>query len=153
MVDINDMWDDEEDMLMHGGNAARKHKSKHDDTPLPITETHFTPGPWWFEEDCDELVIVGPRKGCIRNGKNPAWEMCKIDNSCMWDEGKTEFEDRANAELIAAAPDLYAVLEMMTEHYVELAGCGDCGRWDPEKESEVISARSTLSKARGETNG
>jgi len=126
-----------------------------------MAETHYTPGPWWFEEDCDELVIVGPRKGCIRNGKNPAWEMCKIDNSCMWDEGKTEFEDRANASLIAAAPGLYAALEdactsLMIVSEQALDASKTDARWlgvYEKLQPHIKAGRSALSKARGETNG
>lgn len=44
------------------------------------------------------------------------------------------------------AEELAAKLRMMTEHYVELAGCGDCGNWNPEEEPEVIEARALLAK-------
>jgi hypothetical protein len=37
-------------------------------------------------------------------------------------------------------------LAMMIEHYVRLAGCGDCGNWNPEEEPEVIAARNALAK-------
>lgn len=53
----------------------------------------------------------------------------------------------ANARLIAAAPELLEQLHKMTEHYVRLAGCGDCGNWNPEEEDEVIAARATIAKA------
>jgi hypothetical protein len=56
----------------------------------------------------------------------------------------------ANARLIAAAPELVEALRMMTEHYVGLAGCGDCGNWNPEEEEEVIAARALLAKIDGE---
>ncbi len=39
---------------------------------------------------------------------------------------------------------LVKALEVMTEHYVQLAGCGDCGFWEPEEEDEVIEARKAL---------
>lgn len=53
----------------------------------------------------------------------------------------------ANARLIAAAPELLEALRGMTEHYVRLAGCGDCGNWNPEEEPEVIAARAAIAKA------
>ena len=48
--------------------------------------------------------------------------------------------------------DLVDCLSDMTEHYVQLAGCGDCGFWDPEQESEVIAARKMIAayRKRGE---
>lgn len=56
----------------------------------------------------------------------------------------------ANAHLLAASKKLYEALEAMTEHYVDLAGCGDCGHWNPEEEEQVINSRATLKQARGE---
>lgn len=44
--------------------------------------------------------------------------------------------------------DLVDCLDDMTKHYVELAGCGDCGFWDPEQELEVIAARKMIAKHR-----
>ena len=44
--------------------------------------------------------------------------------------------------------DLVDALSDMTEHYVSLAGCGDCGFWDPEQESEVIAARKMIAEHR-----
>lgn len=41
-------------------------------------------------------------------------------------------------------------LAVMTKHYVQLAGSGDCGFWDPEEEQEVIDAREALSRISGE---
>ena len=44
--------------------------------------------------------------------------------------------------------DLADCLSDMTEHYVELAGCGDCGNWDPEEEIEVQAARKMIASIR-----
>lgn len=57
----------------------------------------------------------------------------------------------ADARLIAAAPDLMAALEGMTELYIRLAGYADCGFWNPETEPTVVSARAAIAKAKGET--
>lgn len=35
-------------------------------------------------------------------------------------------------------------LKDITEKYVALVNCGDCGNWNPETENEVISARAAL---------
>jgi hypothetical protein len=49
----------------------------------------------------------------------------------------TSAKDKRIAELEAA-------LQLMLDHYLSLANCGDCGFWDPEKEEEVIAARKAL---------
>lgn len=53
------------------------------------------------------------------------------------------------AEAAQLAPKLLTALEAMTAHYVALVNCGDCGRWDPETEDEVLVARDAIRKARG----
>ena len=57
------------------------------------------------------------------------------------------YETRANAALITAAPELLAALQVLLERYTGLVNCGDCGNWDPEKESSVIAARHALARA------
>lgn len=42
--------------------------------------------------------------------------------------------------------ELTASLTHILDHYVALASSGDCGRWDPETEDEVIEARAVLAK-------
>jgi uncharacterized SAM-dependent methyltransferase len=62
--------------------------------------------------------------------------------------------ERALAEAKKRIEALEAGLRTMVGHYVELAGSGDCGFWDPEKEPEVIAARALLSPAsEGKTDG
>jgi hypothetical protein len=39
---------------------------------------------------------------------------------------------------------LIFALSNMTEHYVQLAGCGDCGFWEPETEPLVMECRAVL---------
>jgi hypothetical protein len=48
--------------------------------------------------------------------------------------------------MMESMDELAIQLQIMTEHYVDLAGCGDCGHWDPEKEEKVITARAALSE-------
>lgn len=62
-----------------------------------------------------------------------------------WNDAQIE----ADARLIAAAPELLESLTALLEHYVELVNCGDCGKWNPENESEVLAARSAIAKATG----
>ncbi len=61
--------------------------------------------------------------------------------------GENREAQKANAALIDAAPDLLEALEKLTERYVSIAGSGDCGFWNPEKESEVIAARAAIAKS------
>ena len=56
----------------------------------------------------------------------------------------------ARAILRAVLPHVLAgpreALEGVTERYVDLAGSGDCGHWDPEEEIFVINARAELAR-------
>jgi hypothetical protein len=54
----------------------------------------------------------------------------------------------AKAEERQKIDDLVDCLSDMTFHYVSLAGCGDCGNWNPEEESEVIAARQMIARHR-----
>ena len=64
-----------------------------------MSETKFTPGPWRVEEtrsDRVRIVVVGPDM-----------EICKR----VVRAGYVQTEARANAHLIAAAPDMHEALE------------------------------------------
>ena len=58
-------------------------------------------------------------------------------------------EARANARLIAAAPDLAEALEKLLADYVALVGAARVIA--PDEIDVVIAARAALAKARGET--
>lgn len=51
------------------------------------------------------------------------------------------------AALSAENERLRKALENMLKRYVDLAGSGDCGFWDPEDEDEVIASRAALEAA------
>jgi len=51
-------------------------------------------------------------------------------------------------EMVEGLRTVTDCLSDMTEHYVQLAGCGDCGFWDPEKEDKVIAARKLIADVR-----
>ena len=59
----------------------------------------------------------------------------------------------AMEQMVEALRDVTDCLSDMTEHYVRLAGCGDCGFWDPEQESEVIAARKMIASVRADLAG
>jgi len=107
-----------------------------------------TPGPWFYHEPINSKrkdfgVTAGrpydPSVGAVRR---IAW----VGNSVHHNPDLQD-EVRSNARLIAAAPDMLAALEAITKRYVDLAGSGDCGNWNPEEEPEVIAARSALRSA------
>ena len=62
---------------------------------------------------------------------------------------RTAAEAASKAEIAELVAELFA----MTEHYVQLAGCGDCGFWNPEEEERVIAARALLAKHQTEGRG
>lgn len=64
--------------------------------------------------------------------------------------------EKGLAAMTQMAEGIHRVTEClsdMTEHYVALARCGDCGHWDPEKEPEVIAARKMIAEVRGALAG
>lgn len=101
--------------------------------------TKHTPGPWKAEE-----VRFNP------NGRNSyfAWTVQGKGKGCIAEikytghHPKDEIsEDEANARLIAAAPELFAVC-------AEIVRLGDAGIAVPEK--VYIMSRAVIAKARGE---
>lgn len=102
-----------------------------------MTERKWTPGPWEvatevFKTEQSNLVNwhwVGPAY---------SWEtrICRVV-----EYSNEEEMQKANAHLIAAAPDLYEALESMTVAY-EFEYGTDC--------PQARKARAALAKARGE---
>lgn len=103
----------------------------------------FTPGPW----DIDAGFLV-TRAHCGGVGI-PILALFDPSGEAGFITGSPE-ECRANARLIAAAPDMIEALRGLLERHVQLVTCGDCGTWDVEEEPEVIVARAALSKALGQ---
>lgn len=88
-------------------------------------ERKWTPGPWWIN---GQKSVRGPDFEYIANAN--------------WKNGK------ANAQMIAAAPDLYQALEEMVNEQVDYMTRNALG--DPEKQFSIKLARAALAKARGE---
>ena len=94
--------------------------------------TDWTLGPWkWFETE-DGVARVNPASGGLLVAE------CSVRNP-------SDVEQRANARLIAAAPDLYEALAECLEG-IELCTLESPGRFD----AALNRARAALSKARGE---
>lgn len=101
-----------------------------------MTDANFTPGPWKWEID----------------GKGTAWAAYSLSPGVLL----TDFGsgtpwgdeiDRANADLIAAAPDLYEALSDCLWMIEAKEGTSD------ENDKKVDAARAALAKARGDANG
>jgi hypothetical protein len=93
-----------------------------------MTDTKFTPGPW----------IANRRYIGVPKHKSFIGEM--RDHNGNWRDSDQSI---ANAHLIAAAPELYAALDLALSHMSE----PDCVIW-----RDIQSrAKSALAKARGET--
>ena len=75
-----------------------------------MSDTKFTPGPWMAEA---ENVHTGCVATC--HGDADTWFEVWSEN---WEGG---IDQEANANLIAAAPDMYALLKDILENYE----CGD----------------------------
>lgn len=101
-------------------------------------EAQHTPGPWIVDPSNSHLVAR------LGDGINHYVAVAEHE-FIRWPRDMCE----ANARLIAAASDLLAALRDILNRYVELAGSGDCGFWDPETEPEVIAARAALTRAGG----
>lgn len=99
-----------------------------------------TPGPWkwWTSNSYRRLTAEGKQDGGV---------LSAVSKSGHADVCVSE----ADAQLIAAAPDLLAALLVMTRAYVDLVNTGDAGRWNPEGDQEVREARAAIAKATGES--
>jgi len=98
-----------------------------------------TPGPWY----CGTFRPVGNRPGIDIDAADSAnIALCHYEKTEM-----TATETKANARLIASAPELLAALQAILNRYIDLAGSGDCGNWNPETEPQVIQARAAIAKA------
>lgn len=100
-----------------------------------------TPGAWHWDSD----PIKGDPLGRVRYRVTT---LGKTIAQTYYSSSDKHAE--ADTRLIAAAPDLLKALQVMTATYVELVNTGDAGRWDPEKDVEVIGARAAIAKATGE---
>lgn len=96
-----------------------------------MTDTKFTPGPWVASDE-----VHGKCGGIIHIKDGKYSEICT-----MWSSGlENEDEFLVNANLIAAAPDLYEALERMKIWCEDEVGA----------ELPCDSINAALAKARGE---
>jgi hypothetical protein len=97
-----------------------------------VSETRFTPGPW----DIPKLryIIID-----IDGGN------CHAED-CNCESARVEFTNEADANLIVAAPDLYAALEAVERRFSEFME----SEYGDSNTDELRIARRALAAARGE---
>lgn len=84
------------------------------------SEAAHTPGPWhWTCDGDDQPGRVGVTLPC-----EPV-EHCGYDSHCIALTQPGKFDQRANARLIAAAPDLLRELERCAVHIAAMRGDSD----------------------------
>ena len=108
-----------------------------------MTDTKFTPGPWI--SDADHSNTWHPNISSAVDSNIFAGNICTVLSNLIYpgNDPKMHVEMKANAQLIAAAPELYAALDLALSHMSE----PDCVIW-----RDIQSrAKSALAKARGET--
>lgn len=113
-----------------------------------MSECKFTKGPWKVTGTGDVSVdIPAPYYESIGVGVNECAPFCIVIS-------RRNIASRleANANLIAAAPELYEALENQLKNWIELIESGDAGFWNPDDDEHVIAMRKVLAKARGEKN-
>ena len=86
-----------------------------------MSEAKFTKGPWFYDSYMEVDGSVRVMHG----------------NITITYHGSANYEDIANANLVAAAPEMYELLEFISEN---------------PSETNVIEIRRLLAKARGEQN-
>lgn len=105
--------------------------------------SNFTKGPWFYSE----------RESAV-DGVNIAGDIYSDDRfhiassqsqEHLGEDGLHEAECRANLRLISQAPTLLSELEMLSN---VIEGCGI--ELPPEVEGQLIFARASISKAKGE---
>lgn len=100
--------------------------------------TKHTPGPWRFEWDGSEAVIIGrPTWPCVRHRVKGEWQIAVTDD--LIDEHPEESE--ANARLMAAAPELLESLKAMLSPRMD----------GPDSAQIWFAAEAAVAKAEGRT--
>jgi len=101
-----------------------------------MSETKFTPGPW--EVRLDDSTF-GPKLEIHQEGAENRVPICERDLGFNDD---VDEESKANAHLIAAAPEMYEAIEGLLNVISETRG--------EDARQAVIKANEVLAKARGD---
>lgn len=101
-----------------------------------MQEFKGTPGPW---------INVGGWVDAVKPGELSSI-VCAISSVA---DRNPEYVNDANANLIAAAPELLESLQELFAHYKELADSGDAGNWKLEDQPVGKKAMAAIDKALG----
>lgn len=84
-----------------------------------MSKPAFTPGPWQTDAECGDESVLGPDGAMVAD--------CAIFGMRV---NRTEHINRANARLIAAAPDMYEALQAtLLFHSASPWDCEKQNRW------------------------
>lgn len=113
-----------------------------------MNATSFTPGPWHVSNGKDVFAALGaPNADGVRTESNDAWQVADCEHFMSYVGGHeyelSSAEQRANANLIAAAPDLYQSLLEMVEDSDDV----DDGKLPKISAATLTRARQALAKA------
>lgn len=98
-----------------------------------------TPGPW------ESKTIHGDLK-VIQKGSYEKLAPGMVSYRCVI---RSDIENKHDAKLIAAAPELLESLQELFAHYKELADSGDAGNWKLEDQPVGKKAMAAIDKALG----
>ena len=103
-----------------------------------MSNSKHTPGPWSLKDCGYKFIVSKTGDGYITR------DVCRMDGSTM-----AAFAQEANARLIAAAPDLLAVVKQMQS---ALSRCfGAHAPDEGDRHRALAQARAAIAKATGET--
>jgi hypothetical protein len=106
------------------------------------TETKWTPGPWQVTQCRNGMPYVNVFRV---SGPSDGTAPCTILFETKYE---TAAENKANAHLIAAAPDMYKALERLLLAYQG----GTAARSVQQQREDAAFAAATLAKAKGESS-
>ena len=104
-----------------------------------------TPGPW-FIKPVSNATVEGNLN--IFQTESSTGKGYHVSYSAAWDDNEvTKIEAQANANLIAAAPDLLNELQRLRDYVINICGVddGDC-----DSEHPLMSSKAAICKALGE---
>jgi len=142
-------WNPVEALLMNADEIHDENMKEFADAIAVKQRNRHTPGPWELNS------VFGPSTGAL-SVKHPTWEsnshpIARVYRRLMDDrreDGTHQFDDaeaQANANMIAAAPDLYDACKMLLVAY-EGGEPGDSIDWE-DLDDVVEAAREAVLKA------
>lgn len=115
-----------------------------------MQEKRFTPGPWFVQDDEWDGGDTANITSDFRSD-NSIVHVAQVigGGSESGFDGDFSLEQKANAKLIASAPELLEALQYLFDDYKELADSGDAGNWRIEDIPAGKKALQAIAKALG----